>query len=171
MPLRVCVDFGFPFFATCNSHFGRNASYRPMSSGKRWDHTVRASQRIRGAAAEIIGFSLKRSCELLGRVACGAVCQLCSATRARPFVGSEIGAKPMSSSAFSTPYRRNPTWNTPWSMRSSSRFTATGRAQKGDSGPGNWPLQRRHDQQASGPDRRTGQPCLLPPTPVIRGSA
>src|SRR5829696_7662453 len=36
------------------------------------------------------------------------------------------------SNGFSMPPRRSRTWSTPWSMPPSSRFTATGKAQKGD---------------------------------------
>src|ERR1039457_2212587 len=42
-----------------------------------------------------------------------------------------IGAKPVFSCVFSTPLRMSRTWNMPWSMPRSSRFTVTDRAQRG----------------------------------------
>jgi len=39
-----------------------------------------------------------------------------------------------------TPCRRNPTWNMPWSMPPSSKFTGTAKAQKGDFELGHWPF-------------------------------
>src|ERR1700687_1088346 len=53
----------------------------------------------------------------------------------------------MFSNGFSMRPRRNRTWSTPWSTPPSSRSTATGKAQKGDSEPGHWQIQGRHDDQ------------------------
>ena len=52
-------------------------------------------------------------------------------TGARRSDGFAIGGKPMFSSGFSMPYRRNRTWNMPWLMPPSLRSTGTARAQKG----------------------------------------
>src|SRR6185503_20178780 len=69
------------------------------------------------------------------------------------------------SSGFLKPARTSRTWNTPWSTPLSSRSTATARAQKGDSEPVHWPLQRRHDHQDPGADRCARQPRALRPSP------
>ena len=50
---------------------------------------------------------------------------------------------------------------TPWLMPPSSRFTVTDRAQKGVSEPGHRTLERRHDTQEPGADRRVGQSDAL----------
>ena len=60
------------------------------------------------------------------------------------------------------------TWMTPWSTPPSSRSIAMDKAQKGVSGPGHRPVQRRHDDQNPGADRRTRLPRALRPKPGHR---
>ena len=98
---------------------------------QRWNRIVWASLKTPDAAARTTAYSWKRCCGLCGRAVPGVICQPCSATGALRSGGFVIGAKPMFSSGFSMLCRRSPTWNTPWWMPPSSRFTGMARAQKG----------------------------------------
>src|ERR1700747_2356981 len=69
----------------------------------------------------------------------------------------------MFSGDFSRQCRMTPTWNTRWSTPPSSRSIATARAQKGNSEPGHWQIQRRHDRQDPGAHRCAWEPDPLRP--------
>ena len=57
--------------------------------------------------------------------------------------------------------RTSRTWNTPWWTPPSSKFTATARAQKGDSKPGHRQIERRPDDENSGAHRCARQSGAL----------
>src|SRR5277367_5148271 len=67
----------------------------------------------------------------------------------------------MSGSGCSTPSPMIPTWNTQWLTPPSSRSTATAKAQKGDTKPGHWTLERRRDHEDPGAHRCARQSRTL----------
>src|SRR5664279_4689190 len=122
-----------------------------------WNLIVWANPAILVVAVATTGCSLKLCCGSREQAAPGATFRSSSASGTVCSCVTAIGAKPVFSSVFSTPLQMSRTWNMPWSMPRSSRFTVTDRAQKGDAKSGDRQVQGRHDDQNPRSDRCTRQ--------------